>query len=457
MARAARCFFILAFVSASFIAKASPPGVQHWKDSGVSVLFAETKRSPILDIALSFAAGSAYDPPGRSGLASLVSSVLSMGSRDEDELQIADKFSSLGALYHTTVDSDRAIIYLRTLSDPDSVRDAINVVEDFLTHPSFLPSIVERHKGIMLSKLKTDKSFPEFYVKRSLYRQVYGNHPYGVMPTEKSISDISVKDVEDFYNKHYRRRFLSIAMVGNVSRSAAENIVKLLLSGLPSGGSKCRLRQVKARMASEEKVDFLSHQTHIAMGGLAVSYADADYFPLLVANQAFGGDPLTSRLAINIRQNKGLAYSVRSYVLPYQRKGLFGISLQTRASEAAKAVQAVNDELNNTITNCFTNLEIDSAKEQLIRSFPLYWDDNIGYLHILSLIGFYQLSYNWIGSYVSHIRAVTRDDVCRAVKLYIKPSLLSTTIVGPAPREEAKESDKEDSMDSLFTEDSGVN
>ncbi|CUT17098.1 MULTISPECIES: M16 family metallopeptidase [Candidatus Ichthyocystis] len=431
MGRVVRCFIMSMFTVVSFLANSVPLTVQHWYVDNVPVLFVETKRSPILDISLSFAAGSAYDPQGYSGLASLVASLLSMGSAEKDEFQIADKFSALGASYSATVDADRSVIHLRTLSDSAAIDDALRVVISFITNPSFLPDVVERQKRLMISHLKTEKSFPSFYVKRSLYRQVYSGHPYGVMPTESSIASISAADIKHFYDQHYNKRSLSIAIVGHVSRETSDSIVSRLLSGLHAGTRKYSLPRVRVLRGHVEKTNFLSRQTHIAMGVVAVSYDDPDYFPLLVANQAFGGDQISSRLALNIRQRKGLAYSVRTYFLPQQKKGLFGISLQTRDNRAGDAISAVKEELNRLVKDCFTDVEVSEAKERLIKDFSLRQDTSLGYLHILSLMGFYRLSPSWIDSYGAHVNSVTRDSVCKAVRSHIKLRFLSTAIVGP--------------------------
>ncbi|WP_092483677.1 M16 family metallopeptidase [Candidatus Ichthyocystis hellenicum] len=431
MGRMVRYFIVAACTIASFFANSAPLAVQHWYVDKVPVLFIETSRSPILDISLSFAAGSAYDPPGRSGLASLVASLLAMGSMEKDEFQIADKFSALGASYSATVDTDRAVIHLRTLSDSAAIDEALRVVINFITQPTFLPDVVERQKRLMISHLKTEKSFPGFYAKRSLYRQVYSSHPYGVMPTESSIASISAADIKRFYDQHYTKHSLSIAIVGHVSREVSDNIASRLLSGLPAGSKRHSLPRVRVLRGHVEKVSFASRQTHIAMGVVAVSYDDPDYFPLLVANQAFGGDQISSRLALNIRQRRGLAYSVRTYLLPQQKKGLFGISLQTRDNRAEEAISAVKEELNRLVKDCFTDVEVNEAKERLIKDFSLRQDTNLGYLHALSLMGFYRLPPNWIESYGSHIRSVTRDSVCKAVRSHIKLRFLSTIIVGP--------------------------
>jgi zinc protease len=165
---------------------------------------------------------------------------------------------------------------------------------------------------------------------------------------------------------------------------------------------------------------------------------DPDYFPLLVGNYVLGGGGFDSRMLIEIRQKRGLAYSAYSYFSPMRELGPFQIGLQTKRESTDEALQVLRETLARFVSDGPTEDELAQAKNNLVGSFPLRLDSNKKILDHLAMIGFYRLPMDWLDTYTKRVEAVTRADVLRAFQARVRLGAMSTVIVGGQPTPPAK-------------------
>lgn len=419
----------LCLLAAAPLAIAAPP-IQQWTaPSGARVSFVETHALPMVDIQVDFAAGSAYDPADKAGLASLTRGLLDNGAGDLDENQLAGRLADLGALLTGNADLDRASIGLRTLSAADKRLPAAAVLQAVLQAPRFDEAILQREKARAISGLKEALTRPDALASRAFWSALYPNHPYGRQTTPESLASIERADLTAFWRDHYSAARASIAIVGDLSRADAELLAQQLTTGLPAGLPLSPLPAAPLPAGGEVSVAHPASQSHLAIGLPALQRNDADFFPLTVGNYILGGGGFVSRLTKEVRDQRGYAYSVYSYFLPSQVAGPFEIGLQTKRSQAGDALKVVRQVLAEFLAKGPTAAELRAAKANIVGGFPLRLDSNKKLLDNVAVIGFYRLPLDWLERYSQRVEAVTLADIRAAFARRIDPAHLVTVKV----------------------------
>lgn len=424
---------ILAYTVLSNLALAALP-IQNWTTTqGARVYFVESHELPMLDVSVEFAAGSSRDSPSKSGLAAMTLRMMRMGTRDMDEYAISEQLADVGAALGNTFDVDRAGYNLRTLSQEQFRGPALAIMSKVLSEPTFPPEILERETQRAVSGMKEAETKPETVAGRTFSRMVFGTHPYRLRANgePETLPKIKREHLIDFHARHYRGAGAVIALMGDITRSEAEVIAEQLSAGLKSGAELEPIPTVKRADKGEERfIPHSSTQAHILIGSAGMKRGDPDYFPLLVGNYILGGGGFNSRLTMEIREKRGLTYSVYSMFAPYREAGAFQIGLQTRRDQAGKALQVIRDTLKDFIAHGPTAAELEGAKQNLIGGFPLRIDTSRKILDYLAVIGFYELPLDYLERFTDHIAAVSLEDIKDAFSRRVDLTKLTTVVVG---------------------------
>jgi zinc protease len=406
--------------------------IEYWKTgSGARVYFVENHSLPILDLSIDFSAGGSYDEIGRSGVASFTNHMLDTGADGLSEEEIARRLADVGALMGGHFDSDRAGVTLRTLSSERERNQSLDILKRVIQRPEFPEKILEREKARAIVGLREAETQPESIVSRAFYRALYGKHPYGNLDTVESVSAIKRNDLVDFYRRYYSADRAVIAIMGDISKDEAQRIAETMVAQIPTTSSHQDIPSVAIpKDPVLEKIAHPAAQAHILIGYPGITRDDPDYFSLVVGNYILGGGGFSSRLLEEVREKRGLVYSVHSYFLPLKQSGPFQIGLQTRKEEADAALKVVKDVLNNFLENGPTVKELNDAKSNIIGGFPLRIDSNREIVNYLALIGFYQLPLTYLDDYPKKVEKLTVNDIKSAFKRRIDPQRLVTIIVG---------------------------
>ncbi len=428
-------FALAAFFLIQSTSAAAAPDIQHWQTrNGVRVYFVPAAELPIIDVRVVFAAGSARDD-GKPGLAQLSNGLLSEGADGLDADAIAQRFDSLGAQFGNGVDRDMAWVGLRSLSDPKLATPALDLLAKLLSHPDFPPQAFERERQRMLIGLQQQEENPQQIAENAFYKAVYGNHPYATPPegTQDSLKALQRDDVLGFYKHYYVAHNALIAIVGALDRKGAEQLAEKVAGSLPEGVAAPPLPPVKDLAAAQDiRKQHPSTQTSIFVGQPGDARGDPDYFALYVANHVFGGGGLVSRLSEEIREKRGLSYSVYSYFFPMARKGPFLMGLQTRNDQADEAVRLLRETLAKYLAEGPTDQELTAAKRNITGGFPLRIDSNSKILEYLSVIGYYDLPLDYLDTFSRNIEAVSREQAHSAFQQRIHPDkMVSVRVGGP--------------------------
>ena len=425
-----KAFFlaILLFANASYAALP----IQHWQTaSGARVLFVENHDLPMVDFKVEFQAGSGRDTPDKSGLASMTNRMMQLGAGSLTEDQVSGKLADIGAEFGGDFNRDMGGFSLRVLSAKEP--EAAGILAKVLGSPEFEDRILEREKKKRIAEIREKEADPGSIAEKNFYRLLYGNHPYALPPEGETgtVEALKREDLLDFYRSHYTAGREVIAIVGDLTRSEAEAAATQLSEGLPPDRAIPDLPAVELPgKAVDEAIPNPSKQSHILMGYVGMTYGDPDYFPLLVGNYVLGGGGFESRLLNEVREKRGLAYSVYSYFFPLEGRGPFKVGLQTRREKTAEALGIVKKTVDDFVSKGPTEKDLDAAKENLIGGFPLRIDSSRKIVDYLALIGFYRLPLTYLDDFRKNVDAVTVSSIRDAFSRRIKPQDMVTVIVG---------------------------
>jgi len=407
--------------------------IQHWQTAnGARVYFVPAPELPIVNINVTFAAGSARDA-GHAGLAHLTSTLLDMGAAGLSAGEIASRVESLGAELGTGSARDMAWVSLRSLSDAAHLQPALDIYRDVLTRPDFNAEDFERERKRTVMALRVSDQSPATVAEHTFFLTTYGKHPYGPRPggTEESLAAITLAQIKDFYREYYVARNAVVGIVGDLDRKAAEALAAQVVGQLPEGRRAAALPPAgRAEEAIEERLFHPSKQTHVIMGMPGMHRGDPDYFPLYVGNHVLGGGGLVSRLHDEVREKRGLSYSVHSSFSPMEEDGPFMLSLQTRNDQVEEALAVMRETLQQFVATGPTAAELEAAQQNLTGGFPLRIDSNSKILDYVVMIGFYGLPLDYLETFNGRVLAVTREQIVDAFRRRVTPESMVTIIVG---------------------------
>ncbi len=416
--------------------------IQSWTlANGAKVLFVENHSIPVLDISVEFDAGARRDPQGKSGLAALTNAMLARGVHEATtpmaepamtEAQISDAFADIAAQRGGGAGTDRAGATLRTLSSSTERDAAVSLLARILAQPGFPENFLERDKARMIASIKEDETKPESIASKAFWKLMYGTHPYGDHETVESVGSIARDDLVSFHRAHYVANRAVIAMIGDVTRAEADTLAQQLTLRLPQGAPLPPMQPVEIAPAREEWIPHPASQAHIFTGMPAIARGDPDYFPLMVGNYTLGGGGFVSRLTREVREKRGLSYSVYSYFNPLAQPGPFEAGLQTRKEQTNEALKVVRDTVAAFLHDGPTQQELQAAKDNLIGGFALRIDNNRKILDNIAAIGFYNLPLDYLDTWTAKVAKVTIPEIKAAFRRKIALDKMSTVVVGKA-------------------------
>jgi zinc protease len=346
------------------------------------------------------------------------------------EAQISEAFANIAAQRGGGGGSDRAGASLRTLSSRAERDEAVQLLGRLLAQPSYPVDLLERDKARVAASIRESLTRPEVIAQRTFSRTAYGEHPYGREETVESIESISREDLAAFHAAHYVANHAVVALIGDVSRAQADAIAQQLTRRLPQGSALLPLPATPPAQAREEWIAHPASQSHVLIGAPSLQRGDPDFFALTVGNYILGGGGFVSRLTREVREKRGLAYSVYSYFSPLAQPGPFQIGLQTQKAETATALKVARDTLGDYLRNGPTAAELKAAKDNLVGGFALRIDSNRKILDNLAVIGFYGLPLDYLDTWTANVEKVTIADIRAAFARKIADDRLVTVVVG---------------------------
>jgi zinc protease len=409
----------------------SPGGIEAW--------FVQDATVPLIAMEYAFAGGAAQDPPGKPGVANLVGDLLDEGSGDLDSKTFHERLDRRAIELSFSASRDAFRGSLRMLRDNRD--EAFDLLRMALTSPHFDTADVERIRSQVLSGLRRDTTNPTSLASRKFLEMTFGgDHPYGRQTTGTldSVPTITVADLKNYVGRVIARDTLKVAVVGDVDPDTLGKLLDKTFGSLPARANLTAVSDIEAAKPPQRAfVPLDVPQTVITFGGPGVKRSDPGFMAAYIVNHILGGGGLSSRLYREVREKRGLAYSVFESLLWMEHSALFIGNTGTRADRAGDTLDAIEKEVRRLAEEGPTQKELDEAKSYLKGSQMLALDTSSKLAQALLQYQQDKLPIDYIEKRNAIVDAVTLDDVRQAAKRLWGQGLL-TVVVGRAPQAAAQ-------------------
>ncbi|WP_409334470.1 M16 family metallopeptidase [Bradyrhizobium jicamae] len=408
----------------------SPGGIEAW--------FVQDATVPLIAMEYAFSGGASQDPTGKPGVGNLVADLLDEGSGDLDSKTYHERLDRRAIELSFAATRDHFRGSLRMLKDNKD--EAYDLLRMALTSAHFEPTDVERIRAQVISGLRRDSTNPSALAGRKFLELAFGDHPYGRQATGtlESVPKIEISDLKDYARRVIARDTLRIAVVGDVDPDTLGKLLDKTFGGLPAKAELTPIPDVVATKPPQRAFIPLDvPQTVVTFGGPGINRHDPDFMAAYVVNHILGGGGLSSRLYKEVREKRGLAYSIYEALLWMDHSSLFIGNTGTRADRAGETVEAIDREIRRIAEQGPTQQELDEAKSYLKGSQMLALDTSSKLAQAMLQYQLDKLPIDYIEKRNALVDAVTLDDTKRVARKLWGDGLL-TVIVGRAPQAAAQ-------------------
>jgi predicted Zn-dependent peptidase len=402
--------------------------------NGLEVLIVQHHELPVINMSLVLKTGGAADPQGSAGLASMTSALIDEGTKTRSALDISNQLSAIGASLSAGTDWDYSSFSLLTLTK--HLDRALDIYADVLLNPTFPENELKLQRNSRLASLLQRRDNADAIATLAYASLLYGrNHPYGRSIIGDEISGAAIKgeDIRRFYDTYYHPNNAALIVVGDVKPDT-------LMPQLERAFGSWKSADVPAVNISEPPARSSAAiylvdkpgaaQSVINIGQIGPSRSTPDYFPLIVMNTLLGGQ-FTSRVNMNLREDKGYTYGARTSFDFRRGGGPFAANAGVQTAVTKESVAEFMKELRGVRgERPVTPAELEFSKQAIIRGYPRSFETPDQIASRLAAVVIYNLPDSYFNSYIANVRAVTLDDVTRVANKYLDPSKMAILVVG---------------------------
>lgn len=408
--------------------------------NGLAVVLLEKHQVPLVQVNLVVRAGSAMDPAGKTGLASMAAAMMMEGAGTRDALQLADAIDHLGAQIGVTAGMHTSSV---SLGVPVSKLDAALALQaDVALRPAFAPGELERKRKARLTGLLQWRDEPRALASLVFNRTLFGMvHPYGAsaIGDEAAIRGLSVDDLRAFHSRWFRPSQAFLVVVGDVTVAQMKEKLEAVYGGW--SGAAVPVPPVPPAAQVEKRSVIIvdkpgAPQTEVRIGRIGAPRVTDDYYALVVMNTILGGS-FSSRLNQNLREEHGYTYGAGSSFGFRLHPGPFLAASAVQAAITDSAVMQFFKELNGILAPV-PDAELERARNYVALGFPGEFQTVADIAGKLEEMVIYDLPADYFSQYVKRILAVTKADVQRVAKKYIDPARMAVVVVGDRAEIEPK-------------------
>jgi zinc protease len=402
----------------------SPRGLVAWLVYDPSV--------PLIAFDFAFRGGATQDPPEKPGVATMATALLDEGAGDIESEGFHERVEAKAIEMGFAATRDYVSGSLRTLSENQN--EAFELLKLALTAPRFDAPDVERIREEMLSSLRRATTSPNELASQRWWATAFAGHPYARPPrgTLESVPAINAEDLRAFVRKVFARDNLKIAIVGNIDAAAAGALIDDVFGSLPPHSALSPVSIASPQgLGQKIAIDLDVPQSVLIIGGAGLLRKDPDFMASFVMNHILGGSAFSSRLYREVREARGLAYSVYSAVMPLDYTALFLSGTATRSDRTSQALEVMEAEIRKLAETGPTEEELVKAKSFLTGSFALRFDTSTKIAEQLVQIQLDDLGIDYIDKRNDLVNAVTMADVKRVAKRLLEANMLVTVVGKP--------------------------
>ncbi len=399
--------------------------------NGLKIVIFENKRLPLVNFRLAFFSGEADDSADEIGITSTVASMLNEGTRNYTSKQLAEEIERLGANITASSSADFTIVSASGLSLYTS--DIFRLFSELVLLPVFPESELNLYKQNTIESLKFQRSQPDFLAGEQMARILYGEHPYSIVsPKPSDIEKLTRTQLEEFHRRKFIPNNATLIVVGDVDK---DEFLKEIEERFGSWKEGTFSKKEFPSLSGREKRTLTivdrkgSAQSNIVLGNIAIERTNPDYFPVLLMNQVLGAGA-SSRIFMNLREEKGYTYGAYSRVDTKKLSGEFEATAEVRTSVTGDSLKEFFYELNRIRDENVSDEELQDAKNFLTGVFPIRAETQGGLTTLIVSQKLYDLPEDYLQTYRENVNAVTVEEVRRVAQKYIQPDKLAIVIVG---------------------------
>ena len=398
---------------------------------GIEAWLVQDSSIPVVSVSFAWRAGAVHDPKGKEGRARMLSALLDEGAGDLDSQAFQRRLEDLSMRIGFSANTDTFRGRLRTLS---ANRDeAFRLLALAVNQPRFDAEPVERIRAQLVAGIRASQEDPDTIATRTWYRTAFPEHPYGRSNdgTVETIGAVTVPDLKDFVARYFVRKGLAIGVAGDITPEELAVRLDEVFGRLPQSRPIEAVPEVQPSNAG--KIVVVTRdvpQSVVLFGQAGIKRDDPDWYPAYVMNRILGGGGFSSRLMEEVREKRGLAYSVYSYLSPYEHSALYMGGVGTANARVAESLRIIREEWQRMAEKGVTEEELASAKTYINGSFPLRLDSTRRIAGILVTMQISRLGIDHIAKRAQLIDAVTTKDIRRVAKRLLDPEALTVVVVG---------------------------
>jgi predicted Zn-dependent peptidase len=399
--------------------------------NGIVVYLLEDHELPLVSITAYVSTGSIYEPPGKTGLASLTSTVLRTGGTDTITPDAMDsELEFMASSVEAGISSDVGNVSMTTLTK--NFDRTLQIYADVLMKPAFREEKLNLAKKQTIEVLRRQNDNPKTIADRELRKALYSGHPLGAYPTVESISGITRDDLITFHSRFFKPNRVILAVAGDVKAEELSGKLEKLFSSWEK--SEEPLPKIAPPATELKPQVLLAHkdvnQSAIRIGHLGIDKDSPDLYAIRVMDYILGGG-FTSRLTQEIRSNQGLAYNVESHFDIGRRfVGTFIAQTETKSESTAKAITLMRDIIAGITKESVTSQELDLAKNSIINAFIFGFAKPEAVVNQQARLEYYGYPKGYLENYRDNIAKVTKEDILQAAKNHLHPDKMVISVAG---------------------------
>jgi zinc protease len=426
-----RCLAVALALALAAPALAANKVEQVTSPGGITAWLVEDHSLPVVTLDVDFRGGTALDPAGKSGLATLAADLLDEGAGDLDSQAFQGKLEDLAASLQYSASNDDIDVSLRSITG--NLAPSLALLQLSLAAPRFDEPAVTRVRGQLLGELAREQRQPQYIAGRTWFRSEFGDHPYARprQGTPESIAGIAADDMRNLVKSRIARDVMLIGVVGDVTPEALKTLLDRTFGALPAHAAPGEVPEVTA--AAKDPLLLAKvpvPQSVVTFGQPGIKRDDPDWYIAYVVNHILGGGGFSSRLTEEVRVKRGLAYSVYTVLQPLQHSGLILGGVATENSRVAQSIDIIRTEWRRMRDEGPTADELKDAKTYLTGSFPLSLDSTGSIAGTLVAMQRDGLGIDYLDRRAALIDAVTLADAKRVAHRLFDPDKLSFVVVG---------------------------
>lgn len=400
--------------------------------NGLTVYLVEANNLPIVSANVVFRSGSARDPQGMAGLAGFTASMLDEGTSKRDAMKIADEIHALGATLATNSQVDGSGASTRALKA--NALPALSILADVVTSPAFPEKEIERVRKERLTALMQQRDAPFPTAMRVMNACLFGpTHPYGhtALGTEAALQKISRADMESFYKSSYSPKNAALILVGNLTEAEAKKLAQDSFGSWKGDDAATSTPpegvMTNARVVIVDKAG--SNSTALLVGQFGVTRSNPDYEKLDVMNTVLGG-LFSSRINLNLREDKGYSYGAFSFIGQNRGVGPFMAGAQVRSDVTGPSAEEILKEVTKMRDSGVSDEELALAKESITRPLPANFETTASTAGTMAGLYLFDLPLDYYETLPGRVNAITASDVAAVAKKYLTPERMMVVAVG---------------------------